>query len=514
MTTKPAPTRRAVLGGAVAVAATAAGGLTLDAALALPATAATSAPAGLVSADPLAHLLRRATFGPTPAALAEITELGAAGWLDRQFSPANIDDAALEKLLTRLPLAGASIATVRAKLPVHSYEAFGQLGRAAIARAVWSNRQLFETAAAFWANHLHVAAPSSGGWDSRADYDASVIRKHAFGRFADMLVAAARHPAMLTYLDNRSSTKALPNENYARELMELHTVGMIYSEADVQAAARLLTGLTVGTDGTYAYAAARHATGAVRILGFGHANATAEGGEAAALAFLGYLARHPATAERLATRLCTRFVADEAPATLVAKLAKVYLDNDTAIVPVLRALFTSPEFAASIGQKVRTPFEDLAATVRALGLGPETSGVKALDALYNNLVNAGNAPFRWSPPNGYPDVAAAWASPSAFVLRCNGHLNLATGWYPRQLTRPADLLKALVPSLPATYGALVDALARRLVGTALPADHVAAVLSVAGKLPTSPLTSKDTSVAGSLPYFVALVLDSPTFQLR
>ncbi|MBB4762461.1 DUF1800 domain-containing protein [Amorphoplanes digitatis] len=511
--TKPETTRRAVLGGAVAVAATTAGGLLLDAAPAA-AAAATPAPAGLVSTDPLAHLLRRATFGPTPAALAEITKLGAAGWLDRQLAPAKIDDAALDALLTRLPLAGAGIATVRAKLPLHSYDGFGQLGRAAVARAIWSNRQLFETTAAFWANHLHVAAPSSDVWDSRTDYDASVIRKHAFGRFADLLKAAARHPAMLTYLDNRSSTKVLPNENYARELMELHTVGMKYSEADVQAAAKLLTGLTVGKDGTYTYAADKHATGAVRILGFSHANATAAGGEAAVLAFLDYLARHQATAERLATKLCVRFVADEAPPALVTKLAKVYLDNDTAIVPVLRALFTSPEFAASIGQKVRTPFEDLAATVRALGLGPEAEGVKALDALYNSLVNAGNAPFRWSPPNGFPDVAAAWASPSGFVLRCNSHLNLAAGWYPKQLTRPADLLKALVPSLPATYGALVDALAKRLIGTSLPADHVAAVLSVAGKLPTSPLTGNDKSVAGSLPYLVALVLDSPSFQVR
>jgi uncharacterized protein (DUF1800 family) len=198
----------------------------------------------------------------------------------------------------------------------------------------------------------------------------------------------------------------------------------------------------------------------------------------------------------------------------VAKLAKVYLDNGTAIAPVLKALFTSPEFAASIGQKVRTPFEDLTAAVRTLGLGIETSGTKALDALYNNLVNAGNAPFRWNPPNGFPDVAAAWASPSAFLLRCNSHLNLAAGWYPKQLTRPADMLKALVPVLPATYGALVDALARRLVGTALPAAQVAAVLSVAGKSPTSSLTSSDKQIAGSLPYLIALVLDSPSFQLR
>ncbi|HYN95442.1 MAG TPA: DUF1800 domain-containing protein, partial [Pilimelia sp.] len=374
--------------------------------------------------------------------------------------------------------------------------------------------QLFEMTAGFWANHLHVAAPSSGVWDSRADYDAQVTRKHAFGRFADMLRASARHPAMLTYLDNRSSTKAHPNENYARELMELHTVGMIYTEADVQHAARLLTGLTVNAAGGYAYVGAKHATGPVRILGFSHHNGTAAGGEAAALAFVDYLAGHPATAHRIATKLCVRFVADEAPATLVAKLAKVYVDNDTAIAPVLRALFTSDEFNAAIGAKVRTPFEDLVATVRTLGLGPEASGTAALDALYNGLVSAGNAPMRWSPPNGFPDVAAAWASPSAFLMRCNSHLNLAAGWYPRQLTRPKNMLTSLVPVRPATYGALVDALAQRLLGTAMRPEHVAAVTAIAGKTPTSALTATDTAVNGHLPYLIALVLDSPYFQIR
>ena len=507
------PTRRTLLRGATALAATAVAGLGVDAALAAPAAAAT-APTGLLSGDPIAHLLRRATFGATPAALAEANRLGLAGWLDRQLNPAAIDDSALDALLTRLPLAGADIATVRAKLPARSYDAFGQLGRAAVARAIWSNRQLFEMTAMFWANHLHIAAPSSGVWDSRADYDKTVTRAYAFGKFSDMLRASARHPAMLTYLDNRNSTKAHPNENYARELLELHTVGMNYTEADVQAAARLLSGMTVGAGGAYAYNAARHATGAVTVLGFSHPNATAEGGEAAVLALLDYLAMHPATAQRIATKLCLRFVADEAPATLVAKLAKVYLDNGTAIAPVLRALFTSSEFAASIAQKVRTPLEDLTATVRALGLGIEKSGTKALDALYNHLVNSGNAPFRWAPPNGFPEVAAAWASPSAFLQRCNIHLNLAAGWYPSQLTRPADLLKSLVPVLPGTYGGLVDALATRLVGTPLPATHTAAVLSVAGKAPTSSLTSSDKQLAGSLPYLIALVLDSPAFQLR
>jgi uncharacterized protein (DUF1800 family) len=501
-------TRRTVLAATAAVSAATAGGL----ALAEPALAA--GPANLLPDDAMAHLLRRASFGATPATLAEATKLGVNGWLDQQLSPAKISDAVCDDLLARLPLAGADIATVRAKLPVHSYDAFKQLGRATVARAIWSKRQLLESTVNFFNNVLHVAAPSSGGWDSRADYDTQVIRKHALGTFADMLKASARHPAMLTYLDNRSSTKANPNENYARELMELHTVGLIYNEDEVKAAARLLTGMTVSTAGTYTYTAAKHATGAVEVLGFKHANATAEGGEAAATAFLDHLAKHPATATRLMTRLCVRFVADEAPATLVAKLAKIYLDNGTAIAPVLRALFTSPEFAASAGQKVRTPFEDLAATVRTLGLTPEATGVKSLDALYNMLVDAGNAPLRWAPPNGFPDVAAAWASPSAFLMRCNSHLNIATGWYPTQLVRPADLLKSLVPVLPGTYGGLVDALARRLVGATLPAAHTAAVLSVAGKLPTSPLSSSDKSLAGSAPYLIALVLDAPTFSLR
>jgi uncharacterized protein (DUF1800 family) len=477
-----------------------------------PAAAAVDAAAldaaALVAPGAIAHLLRRATFGPTPATLAEATRLGVTGWLDEQLAPAAIDDAACDAVLARLPLAGADVATVRAALPAHSYEAFGQLGRAAIARAAWSNRQLFEATVQFWANHLHVAAPSGGVWDSRGDYDRQVLRKHAFGRYADMLKASARHPAMLTYLDNRSSTKAQPNENYARELMELHTVGTIYGEDDVQAAARLLTGLSVSGAGTYTYAAAKHATGAVRILGFRHPNAVAAGGEAAALAFVDHLARHPATARRIATGLCRRFVADDAPDTLVARLAQVYLDHDTAIVPVLRALFTSAEFAAAAGRKTRTPFEDLTASIRALGLGP---GLDALDDLYHVLVKAGNAPFRWMPPDGFPDVAAAWSSPAAFLIRCDLHLNLAAGWYPAGLTRPADLLKFLVPVLPAGYGALVDALAVRLAGTKLPAAHTAAVLSVAGKLPTSPL---DRSLAGHLPYLIALVLDSPSFQLR
>jgi len=471
--------------------------------------------------DPLLHLLRRATYGPTPASTAEIRRLGATAWLERQLKPAAIADGTADALRARLPLSRLSIDGVRAKvksgaLPMYGWSAMFELGCAAVARAVWSERQLFEVMVDFWSNHLNVANPSDGAWDNRPDYDQTVIRPYALGRFADMLKASAKHPAMLTYLDNRFSTRAAPNENYGRELLELHTAGLGYTEADVKDAARLFTGMTVSWDnGRYRYDAGQHATGPVKVLGFSHANATAAGGEAAAMALLDHLALHPSTAKRLATKLCVRFVADDPPAALVTRLAQVYLDNKTAIAPVLRALFGSPEFLASAGAKTRTPYEDVVATVRTLGYGPEKTGVKALQALYWMAQEAGQAPMAWSPPNGYPDVAAAWASPSGQVIRWNAHLNIVAGWWPTTLQRPASLLTAFAgPALPPTYGALIDAVATRLLGRTLAPAHSAAIAGFYGKTPASPLKAGDGAAGWAFVYLPALLLNSPYFALR
>jgi uncharacterized protein (DUF1800 family) len=333
-----------------------------------------------------------------------------------------------------------------------------------------------------------------------------------------MLMASAKHPAMLTYLDNRSSTKAAPNENYGRELLELHTVGLLYTEADVRNAARLFTGLTVdGNTGGYRYDPAAHAVGPVRLLGFSHANATPAGGEAAAMQLLEYLALLPATAERIARKLCVRFVSDDPPRSLIAKLVRVYLDNRSAIAPVLRALFTSTEFGASVGAKTRTPLEDLVATVRVLGYGPEQArtGTQGLQALYWLAAAAGQAPMAWAPPNGYPDVAAAWASPAGQLTRWNTHLNLAGGWWPTQLTRPVQVITDLVgPKLPATYGGLVDAVAMRLFSRTLHSAHTAAIAAYFDKKPTSPVGRTDSAVGWAFPYLIALMLDSPYFAIR
>ncbi|MEU4162789.1 DUF1800 domain-containing protein [Actinoplanes sp. NPDC026670] len=508
-------TRRAVVGGVAATGVAAA----LTTGTPAAAAAAEPSPAALLPADPLLHLLRRATFGPSPASIAEIRRLGATAWLDRQLSPASITDQVAEGVVARLPLARLSATEIRSRvaagtLKQYSWDPMWQLSWAAVARAIWSERQLLEVMADFWSNHLNVTCPQGDVWDSRIDYD-TMIRQNALGTFAGLLKASARHPAMLTYLDNRFSSKAAPNENYGRELLELHTVGMAYTEADVQHAARLLTGLTVdNTTGKYRYDPAIHATGAVRVLAFQHANTTAAGGEAAVLELLDYLAMHQTTARRIVTKLCVRFVADEPPASLITTLIKVYLDNRTAIVPVLRALFTSAEFAASAGAKTRTPFEDLAATVRTLGYGPAATGTKFLESLYWMARDAGQAPLNWGPPNGYPDVAAAWSSPSGLLVRWNFHLSIAAGWWPDTLARPANLLTGMVGTLPATYGALIEATSARLLGIAPAAAQTAALAEFYGKTPASPLKANDPAAGWMYPYLMGMLLNSPSFALR
>ncbi|GAA4956795.1 DUF1800 domain-containing protein [Actinoplanes utahensis] len=509
-------TRRSVVGGIAATGAAAA--LTTG----TPAAAAAAGPAGagLLPSDPLLHLLRRATFGPSPASIAEIRELGATAWLNRQLNPSSIADPVADGLLARLPLSRLSIADIRGRvaagtLKQYSWDPMWQLSWAAVARSIWSERQLLEMMVDFWSNHLNVTCPHGDVWDSRIDYDTTVIRRHALGRFSDMLRDAARHPAMLTYLDNRYSTKAAPNENYGRELLELHTVGLAYTEADVKNAARLLTGLTVdNATGKYRFDAAAHAVGAVRVLAFQHANATAAGGEAAALALLDYLALHQTTARRIVTKLCVRFVADDPPATLISTLVKVYLDNGSAIAPVLRALFTSAEFAASIGAKARTPMEDLAATVRTLGYGPAATGVKFLESLYWMARDAGHAPLNWGPPNGYPDVAEAWDSPSGLLVRWNMHLSIAAGWWPDTLVRPANLLTGMVGALPATYGLLIERTATRLLGVAPTAKQTAALAEFFGRTPASALKSNDPATGWMYPYLMGMLLNSPSFAVR
>lgn len=497
--------RREVLGSLTALTVVGAVG-------ALDVVAAPAADAA--GSDPVLHLLRRTTYGPTPQLVGTVRRMGRAEWLERQLRPATVADRRMDRLRRRWVTLDYSPGQVRTKVGAFTWEVMYDLCEAHLARAAWSERQLFEVMVDFWSNHLNIPSPSSDVWATRHLFDRDVVRRHALGRFDDMLVASARHPAMLTYLNNADSTKKAPNENYARELLELHTVGASagYSETMVRSAAQLLTGLSIDWDSQrYVYDSRAHATGRVKVLGFSHANNSAYG-EKSALAMVRYLAHHPATARRIATKLCLRFVSDDPPPALVRRLASVYRARDTDIRPVLRALFRSREFADSAGAKVRRPFEDLVATIRAVQVHPPMSpdAVRHLMWLSHTV---GQPPLGWSRPDGYPDTASAWQSAGSTLARWNSHLAIAQAWWPESFRQP-ELAALLRPRDPRTYGGLVDAVA---AGLAMPKPRPevrAAVSQFLGYSSVDRLSPTAEAMTWRLPAVFALVLDSPEFARR
>ena len=501
--------RAAAIGSALAGSGAAAGLFE-----ALPAGAAGSLAAG--GAD--MHLLRRATHGPTHQLVKEIRRLGRGRWLDRQLDPSSLNDPFCEDYVAdRYPDLGMSVQ--------HAFETLGgswdlmyALGQATIVRAVWSKRQLFEVMVDFWSNHLNVTNPHEACWWSRHDYDRRVIRKHALGKFSHMLRASAVHPAMMMYLNNAESSRDNPNENYGREILELHSVGVDggYDEEDMRQSTMALTGFGISWEtGEFEYHPWDHYTGRVDVMGWHAKNTTEERGKDVGLAYVDYLAHHPSTAERIARKLCERFVSDRPPRSLVDSLAETYLDHDTAIVPVLEKLFRSTAFDRSLGEKVRRPFEDVAATLRILNIKPDPDGVDGQQGLYWMLEGLGHLPMGWAPPNGYPDTGDPWRSAGLTLGRWNMHVGLAAGWWPANHLQVPVLRNSVLPAkLPKTYGALVDTLAKRLVFRTLPHAHRNAVLAFLEHQASDPLDADDAAVDWRLPYLVALILDTPSNGIR
>lgn len=464
------------------------------------------------------HLLRRVTYGLTPSLLAGVTPATTGKWLAAQLAPSTVDDRACASVVSRLTGLDWPIAKVRSESNagrINGWDVMQNLGIAAIVRAAWSRRQVFEVMVEFWSNHLNITCPSSEVWDNRARFDADVVRRYALGRYNDLLLAATTHPSMLTYLNNAASTKDAPNENLGRELLELHSVGVGagYTEDDVQACARLLTGLSIDWEtGEFVYRSDDHHVGALKVMGYATKNASADG-RAAVAGLVRYLAHHPSTAQRICRKLAVRFVSDDPPSGLVARLAKTYLANDTAIVPVLKQLFASAEFLAAPDRKVRRPFESLVATIRALDLQPPASGVEPLQGLYWMVGDLGQQPLAWPQPDGYPDVASAWQSTAGTLARWNSNLNLAADWWPRGFSRKP--LTALIPSpRPSTHGALVVALGQRLRQRPTSTAERDAICAFLGVSPSAPLTANSEALTWRLPYVVALLLDAPAHQLR
>lgn len=419
--------------------------------------------------------LNRFGTGYTPVMLARLNAHGGAEqWLEWQLNPTSVPESpkasAIDDWFPYLRNTPAQIAADN-KSDTRPYwrHNFGY-SNWVLMRRIYSERVVLEQMSTFLNNVLHISALNDSTAPYRFDYEL-MIRRHAFGRFEDLLVEASLHPAMRMYLDNRLSVKGKPNENQGRELLELHSVSRAagYTEAEVLDSARILSGYTIDWGKSYAavYDTKKHTTGPVSVLGFTDANADPDG-QAMTVRYLKYLANHPNTAQTLARRMATFFVSDSPSNALVTTLAQVYLNSGTDLKAMLRAISKSPEFLGSEGAKVRTPAADFVAAARVLGtdaLAPTSTSSYAHAAQWAH----GELPLnQWPRPDGAPLRNPAWASPGRVLHSTGIHQDQAGGYWPTQdvtYRRAASWL----PAASLTFQALVDHLCRSWLGR--PADN-------------------------------------------
>ena len=296
-------------------------------------------------------------------------------------------------------------------------------------RDVYSANQLQELVSWFWLNHFNVYLPKSDIRLFIGDYEEKAIRPHALGKFRDLLSATLHHPAMLRYLDNDQNANKRINENYARELMELHTLGVDggYTQKDVQELARILTGLGVNEtenkpklgpalelkyirDGAFEFNPNRHDFGIKMFLGHEiKGRGLPEIDEAVDI-----LARHPSTARFIAKKLAVFFVADDPPPALVERMAETFRKTDGDIAAVLEAAFGSPEFDASLGTKLKDPMHYVVSAVR---LAYDNKPILNPQPMRNWLNRMAEPLYGHETPDGYPLTQAAWAGPGAMATR-------------------------------------------------------------------------------------------------
>ena len=523
-----AASRRSLLGTAGAVGAAGA----LGVAGAAPAHAAAYPPAHYKGAPLLSaanrHLVSRFSYGITPALTASVKRQGgAAKWFERQLSPETISDAGTDGLRAWWFALSCSPATLwerQIKETEGGWEAMAHYQRWVMGRRMTSQRQVLEVMTEFWENHLNVPVSGDAQFTHRIPYG-DTLRRHALGRFEDLLHAAITHPAMLIYLNQAVSTKRHPNENLGRELLELHTVGRgSYDEADVKGSARILTGWMVDLWDTWepSYDVNAHWTGPVTVMGFSDPNASGDG-RAVTKRYLTYLARHPATAQRIARKLARKFVRDDPPQTLVDTLARVYLANDTAIKPVLRALVASPAFKSAAGLKVKDPVEDVVSTYRVLQTrlqrppdsryGSDAGDEFAANQMLWQTANLGTMPFAWPRPDGQPVDNDSWASPARMIASMDLHYVMSGGWWPTvgiTYRAPAKWL----PKPSVRFDVLVDYLSQQLLGRRSTATLLKACCEAVALTPSTRITPDHGLVKWEFSRLLTTFLDSPAHLTR
>ena len=408
------------------------------------------------------HLLSRITFGPRPGDLEKVRAMGTRAFLERQLHPERIDDSAVEARVAVLPtlsmtpselveafppprLARAARAPEMDQAsmsdPARPRSILIELGREEVWRAVYGERQLEEVMVQFWMNHFNIFAPKGADKWLVTSFERDTIRPHALGNFEGLLVATAKSPAMLFYLDNWLSAARQPsrggafargrrknglNENYARELMELHTLGVDggYTQEDVTEVARVFTGWTFERprrQAGFVFDRRIHDDGEKVVLGN---RIAAGGGVDDGLRVLALLAHHPSTARLISRKLCQRFVADEPPSRLVERTSQRFLDTRGDLRAVLATILDSPEFQSEAAYrcKMKSPIELMASALRAL----EAETDAGLPILFF-IGRMGQPMLQYQAPTGFPDRAATWINPAGLLMRMKFAAALATG---------------------------------------------------------------------------------------
>ncbi len=466
-------------------------------------------------------LLNRISFGIRPADLSRLQQIGRGAYLEEQLNPASLDDSAVDSFIAQnfstLSLSADALLVLDQQADSGSLqrvELVRELRIATLYRAWFSTRQLYEVMVDFWSNHFNIHQLNGPLRALKTVDDRAVIRPHALGNFRDLLEASAQSPAMLYYLDNYVSTAAAPNENYARELLELHTLGVDggYTQTDVQAVARILTGWTIylgrrysGTPqhGTFQFSLANHDTGAKTFMGI---DFPAGGGLEEGQRLLDILATHPATAQFIATKLVRRFISDTPPPTAVSAVSAAFSASGGDIRSTLRALFNTPEFEASADLKFKRPWEFAIGALRQTDAS--LTDAVGLASLLRSLDTLGQAPFDWEPPNGYPDTAGYWATTNGLLNRWNQGLQLAE-----------NAVAGLRVDLNALLGGantparIVDQLASRVLHRTLNNNDRNDLISALGA-PSADTVLEASALANRVPGLLGLLLASAYFQNR
>ena len=367
-----------------------------------------------------------------------------------------------------------------------------ELQAAKLLRAVYSERQLEEVLVDFWFNHFNVFAGKIADRPVVLEFERDVIRPRVLGRFRDLLGAVAKSPAMLFYLDNWLSRDGRLNENYARELMELHTLGVDggYTQGDVVEVARAFTGWTMRSprEGTgFEFTPRTHDSKPKRVLGTAlPAGRGIEDGEQV----LDLLARHPSTARFIATKLARRFVADDPPRSIVDRAARVFERTGGDLREVVRAIVTSRELfdPAMRRAKLKTPFEFVASALRATG-----ADVTSAQGTVGTIAALGEPLYQCQPPTGYPDRASTWMATGALIARLNFAEALVDG-----------RVNGVRVDLARLADANADAAAERVIARALGGE-------------VSPATRRAADASGprvTAAVRTGLVIGAPEFQRR